>query len=77
MWPLKINQKGSLFYIKLKGLQGAKAAAMSSSMSANEMETDEQNSNFGSFSRRLSHVLLQKMLETQGLQASDSKHAIV
>jgi len=73
----KNNQKGSLFYIKHKRHQGAKAAARSSSMSANEMETDKQNSNFGNFSRRLSHVLLQKMLETQGLQANDHKHAIV
>ncbi len=54
---------------------------MSSTISANEMETDHQNSNFKNFSRppscRFSHALLQKMLETQGLQASDYKHAIV
>ena len=70
-----------MFYIKHKRLQGAKAATMSSTISANEMETDHQNSNFKNFSRppscRFSHALLQKMLETQGLQASDYKHAIV
>jgi len=73
----KNNQKGSLFYIKHKRPQGAKAAAMSSSMSANEMETDQQNSNFENFSRRFSHALLKKMLETPGIEANDYKHAIV
>ena len=46
-------------------------------MSANEMETDQQNSNFEIFSRRLSHALLKMMLETQGLEANDYKDAIV
>jgi len=69
----KNNQKGSLFYIKHKRPQGAKAAVMS----ANEMETDQQNSNFENFSRRFSHALLKKMLETQGLEANDYKDAIV
>ena len=73
----KNNQKGSLFYIKHKRPQGAKAAAMSSSMFANELETDQQNSNFENFSRRFSHALLKKMLETPGIEANDYKHAIV